>query len=63
MRLRDRILAQIREASIGQTFSEYSIVLLCVGIAAFSAYAGLGAGVKAFASNIVTFIADAAAAL
>jgi len=63
MELRDRILTITRQASSGQTFSEYSIVLLCVGIAAFSAYAGLGAGVKAFASNVVTFIAGAAAAL
>ena len=63
MKLKDRILTKTRKGSSGQTFSEYSIVLLCVGIAAFSAYAGLGAGVKTFASNVVTFVAAAAAAL
>jgi hypothetical protein len=63
MKLKDRILTKTRRASSGQTLSEYSIILLSVGIAAFSAYAGLGAGVKAFASNVVAFIAAAAAAL
>ena len=63
MKLKESVLTKTRTASRGQTFAEYSIILLSVGIAAFSAFTGLGAGVRAFASNIVTFIASAASSL
>jgi hypothetical protein len=56
-------LAKARKSNLGQTFTEYSIILLLVAVAAYSAYAGLGFGVKSFAGNVVTFIATAVAAL
>ena len=63
MKLKCGILAQTRKSSTGQTFTEYSIILLLVAVAAYSAYSGLGFGVKSFAGNVVTFIATAVAAL
>jgi hypothetical protein len=43
--------------------TEYSIIVLFVGLAAFSAYSGLGFGLKAFASNVVAFVSTAVSAL
>jgi hypothetical protein len=63
MGLKNGFLARIRGASRGQTFTEYSIVLLLVGIAAYSAYAGLGLGIRASAENIMTFISAAVASI
>ena len=47
----------------GQTMTEYSLIVLFVGIAAYAAYTGVGLGVKAVANNLVTFISTAVAAL
>lgn len=63
MNLKCGILPKARKSSTGQTFTEYSIILLFVAVAAYSAYAGLGFGVKSFAGNVVTFVATAVAAL
>jgi hypothetical protein len=63
MELKKGLLAKVRKSGKGQTMTEYSIILLFVGLAAFSAYSELGLGVKAFASNILTFIASAAASI
>jgi Flp pilus assembly pilin Flp len=63
MELKKALLAKVRKSGKGQTMTEYSIIVLFVGLAAYSAYAGLGLGIKAFASNVVTFIATAVAAL
>ena len=63
MKLKYGILTKARKSSTGQTFTEYSIILLFVAVGAYSAYAGLGLGVKSFAGNVVTFIATAVAAL
>jgi len=53
----------MQKSERGQTFAEYAIVMLLIAIAAFSAYEGLGLGVKAFAGNVVTFVSTAVAAL
>ena len=63
MELKKGLLAKVRKLGNGQTMAEYSIILLLVAITAFSAYEGLGIGVKAFAGNVVTFVATAVAAL
>ena len=47
----------------GQTMTEYALIVLFVGVAAYAAYAGVGLGVKAVASNLMTFISTAVAAL
>jgi hypothetical protein len=63
MELKNGVLKKARKSSKGQTFTEYSIVLLFVGVAAYSAYSGLGLGLKTFAENVVTFISTAVATL
>jgi len=63
MGLKNEALAKARRWSKGQTMTEYSLIVLFVGVAAYSAYAELGLGVKAFASNVVSFITTAVAAL
>ncbi len=57
------VLAKMRKSSNGQTFTEYSMVVFFVGVAAYSAYAGLGLGIKAFAENLATFFATVVASL
>ncbi|HLK85826.1 MAG TPA: hypothetical protein VKT27_04900 [Candidatus Binataceae bacterium] len=47
----------------GQTLTEYSIIMLLVAVAAYSAYEGLGLGVKAFTGNILTYLSAVVAAL
>ena len=47
----------------GQTMTEYSLIVLFVGLAAFTAYEGLGLGVKSFTENVTSFINAAVAAL
>jgi Flp pilus assembly pilin Flp len=67
MELKKRILANVRKLdkgqTKGQTMTEYSIILFFVGLAAFSAYSGLGVGLKSFAGNVVTFVASALSSL
>jgi Flp pilus assembly pilin Flp len=63
MELKKGFLASVRKSAKGQTMTEYSIILLFVGLAAFSAYSGLGFGLKAFASNVVAFVSTAVSAL
>jgi Flp pilus assembly pilin Flp len=67
MELKKGFLAKVRKSgrgqTKGQTMTEYSIIVLFVGLAAYGAYSGLGSGVKAFAGNVVTFVASAVAAL
>jgi hypothetical protein len=63
MGLRKRVSAKARKSSKGQTFTEYSMVLFFVGIAAYSAYSGIGVGLKAAAQSVVTFITTAVASL
>ncbi len=67
MNLKQGLLAKTRELGTGQTsgqtMTEYSIILLFVGLAAYSAYSGLGLGLKAVAGNVVTFVSTAVAAL
>ena len=43
--------------------TEYSLVVLFVGLAAYSAYETLGLGIKVIAKNLITFINMALAAL
>lgn len=47
----------------GQALAEYSVIVLFVGVAACSAYAELGLGIKAFAGNVAIFITTGVAAL
>jgi hypothetical protein len=63
MELGNMALAKVRESSKGQTLTEYSFVLFFVGLAAYSAYAGLGTGLKTFANGVVSFVSAAVAAL
>jgi len=63
MELRNGVLAKVRESSKGQTLTEYSFVLFFVGLAAYSAFSGLGQVLKTFASNVVTLISAAVASL
>ncbi len=63
MRILNSLSGRIRRSGSGQTLAEYSIVLLLVAIAAYSAYESLGLGVKAFAGNVLTYVSAAAAAL
>jgi hypothetical protein len=58
-----RVRKSTKDKSKGQTMAEYSIILLFVGLAAFSAYSELGFGLKAFASNVVAFVSTAVSAL
>jgi hypothetical protein len=67
MKLNQGLLVKAREVgkgqTRGQTMTEYSIILLFVGLAAYSAYSGLGLGLKAVAGNVVSFVSTAVAAL
>jgi Flp pilus assembly pilin Flp len=67
MNLKRGLLAQVRKSgkapSKGQTMTEYSIIVLFVGLAAYSAYSGLGLGLKTFAGNVVAFVSSAVSAL
>jgi hypothetical protein len=67
MELKKGFLTRVRKSgkgqTKGQTMAEYSIILLFVGLAAFSAYSELGFGLKAFASNVVAFVSTAVSAL
>lgn len=63
MELKRGVLAKARRSSRGQTMTEYSMIVLVVGVAAYSAYAGLGVGIKAFTQYVTTFLAAAVAAL
>jgi Flp pilus assembly pilin Flp len=67
MELKKGFLARVRKSgkgqTKGQTMTEYSIIVLFVGLAAFSAYSELGFGLKAFASNVVAFVSTAVSAL
>lgn len=63
MDLKNAVLAKVRKWGKGQTMTEYSLIVLFVGVAAYSAYAELGLGVKAFADSLITFVTTAAAAL
>jgi Flp pilus assembly pilin Flp len=56
-------MERVRKSNKGQTMTEYSLIVLFVGIAAYAAYTGVGLGVKAVANNLVTFISTAVAAL
>jgi hypothetical protein len=53
----------VRKLTKGQTMTEYALIVLFVGVAAYAAYAGVGLGVKAVANNLMTFISTAVAAL
>ena len=53
----------VRKSNKGQTMAEYALIVFFVGIAAYSAYSGLGLGIKAVANNLVTFMRTAIAAL
>jgi Flp pilus assembly pilin Flp len=63
MALRSGVLARVRKSGKGQTMTEYSLIVLFVGLAAYTAYTGLGLGVKAFTNNVTAFISAAVAAL
>src|SRR5258708_3177981 len=63
MDLKNRILAKAPKSSKGQTFTEYSMILFFVGIAAYSAYTGIGLGLEAAAKSVVTFIRRAVGSL
>ena len=47
----------------GQTLTEYSMVLMFVGLAAFSAYEGLGVAIKDFSTMVINFINAAVASI
>ena len=53
----------VRKSNKGQTMTEYSLIVLFVGVAAYAAYTGVGQGIKAVANNLVAFISTAVAAL
>jgi Flp pilus assembly pilin Flp len=53
----------IRKSNKGQTMTEYALIVMFVGLAAYAAYAGVGLEVKAVANNLVTFMRTAVAAL
>ena len=63
MELKKGLLAKTRKSGTGQTMTEYSIIVLFVGLAAYSAYSGLGFGLKAFAGNVLAFVSTAVSAL
>ena len=47
----------------GQTLTEYSLIVMFVGIAAYSAYEGLGVAIKDFSTMVLNFITAVAASL
>ena len=63
MRILKKSSGRMQTSERGQTLTEYSIIMLLVAVAAYSAYEGLGLGVKAFAGNILTYLSAAVAAL
>ncbi len=63
MRILKELSGRMQASERGQTLTEYSIIMLLVAVAAYSAYEGLGLGVKAFAGNILTYLSAAVAAL
>ncbi len=63
MELKNGVWAKGRKSSLGQTMTEYALIVLFVGLAAYSAYAELGLGIKSVANNLITFISTAVAAL
>lgn len=59
MKPKKGFFAKMLKSRNGQTLTEYALIVLVVGLAAFSTYAGFGLGVKAFTNNIVTLVTAA----
>jgi hypothetical protein len=62
MGLRD-LLFNRKKSAKGQTFSEYALIILAVAITAYTAYFGVGTGVKQVSNGLIIFINAATAAL
>jgi Flp pilus assembly pilin Flp len=56
-------MERVRKSNKGQTMTEYSLIVLFVGVAAYAAYSGVGLSVKVVTDNLVTFIRTTVAAL
>jgi Flp pilus assembly pilin Flp len=52
-----------RKAHSGQTFTEYALLMLAVALTAYTAYLGLGGGIKQVSNGLIVFINAATAAL
>ncbi|HVB79604.1 MAG TPA: hypothetical protein VNE82_06600 [Candidatus Binataceae bacterium] len=63
MELKNGVLERVRKLTNGQTMTEYSLIVLFVGLAAFSAYSEIGLEIKVVASNLISFLATAISAL
>jgi hypothetical protein len=57
------VWARLPGVAWGQTLTEYSMVLMFVGLAAFSAYEGLGVAIKDFSAMVLNFINAAVASI
>jgi hypothetical protein len=62
---REKDLSQTAQKSAirGQTLTEYALIMLFVGLAAFSAYLGLGRAITVVSSNLATDLNAAISAL
>ncbi len=49
--------------SEGQTLTEYSLIILAVGLAAFTAFLDMGRGMNVVTNNLIAFLNTAISAL
>jgi hypothetical protein len=57
------VLARFTGVRKAQTLTEYSLIVMFVGLAAFSAYEGLGVAIKSFSTMVLNFINAAVASI
>ena len=57
------VLGRLIGVKRAQTMTEYSLIVMFVGLAAFSAYEGLGVAIKSFSTMVLNFINAAVAQL
>ncbi len=63
IRMKAGVLGRLIGIKRGQTLTEYSLIVMFVGIAAYSAYEGLGVAIKDFSTMVLNFITAVAASL
>ncbi len=63
MGLNISFLAKGKRAAKGQTYVEYALLILAVALTAYTAYFGLGNGIKQVSNGLIVFIDAAGAAL
>lgn len=60
---RRRAMFKMFNMNPGQTLTEYSLLLLAVGLAAFTAFLSMGNGMNQITNGLITFLNSAISAL